>query len=89
MQEKKGPKGKQFGVFPPRYSQNYILNGTINPKVDTIMTFLSKIKILFLIFRKEKGGLSSPPNCAPASVWLSSEYGTVVYARAKLSYKYI
>ena len=20
MQEKKGPKGKQFGVFPPRYS---------------------------------------------------------------------
>ena len=37
---KRGPTGKHFGIFSPRYSQNYILNGKFNPKMDTIMAFL-------------------------------------------------
>ena len=30
---------KKFGNFSPRYSQNYILNGKLNPKMDTIRYF--------------------------------------------------
>ena len=32
---------KKVGNFSPRYSQNYILNGKLNPKMDTIRVFLS------------------------------------------------
>ena len=47
---KKDPTGKNFGVFSPRYY--YILSGKFNPKMDTIRAFLSKIRALFLIFKK-------------------------------------
>ena len=46
---KRGPTGKQFGNFSPRYSQNYILNGKFNPKMNTIRNFLSKIRTPFSI----------------------------------------
>ena len=39
---KKSPEGKYFGVFSPRYSYNYILNGDFNPKMDTIWPFFLK-----------------------------------------------
>ena len=41
-----------MGVFSSRYSQNYILNGKFNPKMNTIRAFLSKIRTLFPIFKK-------------------------------------
>ena len=37
--DKKGYAGENFGVFSPRYSQNYIVNGDFNPKMDTIRAF--------------------------------------------------
>ena len=46
---KTGPTGKQFGNFSPTYPQNYILNGKFNPKMNTIRTFLSKIRTPFSI----------------------------------------
>ena len=42
--------------------------------MDTIRAFLSKIRTLFLIFKKDGGGLLSPPNYAPASV---AEYAAI------------
>ena len=45
----KGPAGKHFGNIFPRYSQNYILNGKFNPKMNTMRAFLSKMTTLFLI----------------------------------------
>ena len=46
-----------------RYSWNYILKGKFNPRIDTIRAFFSKIRTLFLIFKKEQGRFSpsSPP----------------------------
>ena len=49
----KTPAGKIFGVFSPRYSKNYILNGKFNPKIDTI-------RALFSILKKGAGEALSP-----------------------------
>ena len=58
----KGPAGESFGVFSPRYSKNYILNGEFNTKMDTIWTlFFSKIRAHFIIFEKRQERSSSPP----------------------------
>ena len=48
---KKGLAGKNFRVFPPRYSSNNILNRKFNTKLDTIRTFFSKIRALFPLFQ--------------------------------------
>ena len=56
--QKKKPRKETFGVFSPRYSEKYNLNGKFNSKMNTIRAFLSKIKTLFLIFRKARGGLA-------------------------------
>ena len=53
--KKKGPAGKNFEVFSLRYSQNYILNGKFNLRMDTIRAFFSKIRALFIIFKKGQG----------------------------------
>ena len=51
--KRKRPHWKNFGAFP-RYSQSYILNGRFNQRMDTIRAFCSKIRALFLIFKKEQ-----------------------------------
>ena len=56
IQEKRAP----FGVFSPRYSQNYILNGKFNLWMNTIRVFFCKIRALFFAFKKGQGS-SSPP----------------------------
>ena len=61
MKKKKGPTGKKFEAFPPRYSWNYILNGRLNPRMDTIRVFFKKICALFLIFKKKQGNPPTPP----------------------------
>ena len=68
---KRGPAGKHFGVFSPRYSSNYILNRKLNAKINTIRGFLFKIRTLFLIFKK--GQRRSPPALLVAHlpVWLN------------------
>ena len=38
--KKKGPHSETFWSFFLRFSQNYILNGKLNPKMDTIKDFL-------------------------------------------------
>ena len=58
---KKGPAGRRFGVFSPRYSYNYILIGNFSPKVDTFRASLSKVRTLLLIFKKSRVGLRSLP----------------------------
>ena len=58
---KKGPRGKYLGVFSSRYSENYILNGKFNPKIDTIRAFFPKIRALFSNFKKEQGRPPSLP----------------------------
>ena len=52
---KKGPAGKSFCVFPPRYSSNYILNVKLNPRKGAIRAFFPKIRVFFFIFRKGQG----------------------------------
>ena len=65
---KRGPAGKHCGVFPHRYSQNYILNWKFNTKLDTIRDFLSKIRTLFLIFQKGRGGFPTVHSYVPLNV---------------------
>ena len=43
-------------------SQYKLLNGKFNPKMDTVRTFLFKIRTLFLIFKKSRGGFPSLPS---------------------------
>ena len=59
-QEKEVPSGNILDFFSPGYSQNCIWNGQFKPVMDTIRAFLSKIKTLFSIFKKSRGGLPSP-----------------------------
>ena len=59
--------------FSPRYSSNYILNEKYNPKMDTIRVFLPKIRTLFSIFKKGRGGLPSSAQlrtCDLTTLWL-------------------
>ena len=62
---KRGPAGKHFGVFSPRYSENYILNQKLYSKMDTIKAILSK-----------RAGEASPlpPSCVPVS---AAEYVSI------------
>ena len=63
---KKGTVGKNFSVFYPRYSSNYILNEKLNPRKGTIRAFFPKIRALFLIFKKGHGRPTPfPPSYAP------------------------
>ena len=54
---------KNLGVFSPRYSKNYILNGKFNSKMGTIRAFFTKSAHFFLIFKIRQGRppLSPPP----------------------------
>ena len=70
---KRGPSGKHFGAFSSIYSQNYILNGKFNPKMDTIRTFISKIRT-FSIFKISREVLPSHSICMPLIV---AEYALV------------
>ena len=56
---KKGPASKYFGVFSPRYSLKYILNGKFNPKIHTIRTFFLKSRHFIQFSEKGTGG----PTC--------------------------
>ena len=67
----RGPAGKHFEVFSPRYSQNYIFNEKFTPKMDTTRAFFSKIRAFFSIFKKGWGGLPSPPLVPRLWVWLN------------------
>ena len=44
--------GKHFGVFSPRYSYYYTVNGEFNPEIDIIRAFFLKIRAPFSIFKK-------------------------------------
>ena len=70
---KRDPSGKHFGAFSSIYSQNYILNGKFNPKMDTIRTFISKIRT-FSIFKISREVLPSHSICTPLIV---AEYALV------------
>ena len=51
------------------------MNGKVNPKVDTIKVFFSKIRSLSSIFKKGRGDLPSlSPSCASVSV---AEYASI------------
>ena len=65
---KKGPTGKLFELFPPRYSENYILNEKFNSKMDTIWGFISESVHFFRFSRKDRGGFTLPPSCTPVRV---------------------
>ena len=77
IKRKKAFAAKNFGAFSPKYSQNYILNGRFNPRMNTIRDFFLKIRALFTILKKGQGRpppLTSSSSCAPelcsASEWL-------------------
>ena len=55
---KRGPTGKHFEVFFPRYSRNYILIGKFNPKMDTIRVFFPNSGHVFQFL--ERAGETSP-----------------------------
>ena len=57
-----GPAGKNFGFFSPKQSSIYILDEKFNAKMDT----MSKIRAIFLIFKKLQGR-PPPRSHTPAS----------------------
>ena len=61
---KKGSTGKNFTVFSPRCSYNYILSGKFNLSMD-INGALSKIRALFWIFKKGQGRPPPLPSLLP------------------------
>ena len=77
--QKKRPRRQKFWRF------FYTVNGRFNPEMDTIKAFLSKIKTLFLIFKKGRWGLPSPPpSCAPVNV---TEYVSITLNMSKYPWK--
>ena len=58
---KKGPAGEHLEAFSPRYSENYILNGKFNPKIDTIRVVFSQNQATFFNFQKRAGEAPPPP----------------------------
>ena len=40
-------------------TQNYIVNSKFNLRIDTVMAFFSKIRVLFMIFKKKQGRFPS------------------------------
>ena len=48
--KKKETAGKTFGVFSPRYSENYFLNGKFKAKTDTARVFLFQNQGTFFDF---------------------------------------
>ena len=59
---KKNPAAENFGAFCPTYSQNYILNGKFNLRIDKIRAFFPKPRHFFFNFRNsEKEGLPLSP----------------------------
>ena len=52
---KRARREKFWSFFYLRYSENYILNGKYNLRMDTIRAFFSKIRALVLIFKKGQG----------------------------------
>ena len=79
MSRKKGTAGKNFGVFSPRYTQNYILNGKFNPRMDTIMALFSKIRALLSIFKK--GQWRSPTHFLNSNIL--HDFGCVCNSKGK------
>ena len=63
---------KNLGVFSPRYSKNYILNGKFNSKMGTIRAFFTKSAHFFLIFKIRQG---RPPPSPPRSSYAPVYYG--------------
>lgn len=49
--QKKGPAGKTFGIFSPRYSQNCILNRNLNHKMHTNRVLFCKFRAIFFYFQ--------------------------------------
>ena len=71
---KKGPAGKNFGLFSPRYSENCILNGNLSHKMYTNRALFCKFRAhflqnqgTFLLFpKKDMGNFPPPPaSCEP------------------------
>ena len=83
---KSDPAVKDFGFFSPRYSSSYILNRKINPKMDTIKVYFSKIRSPFSILKNGKGDLLSPllPIYASVSV---AEYASTSLNMAEYPWK--
>ena len=52
--------------------------------MDTIRAFLSKIRALFPIFKKDRVDFPSPPSCAPVSV---AEYTSISLSMPKYPWK--
>ena len=59
-QEEKASQRSRFDFFSSRYSENYVLKGKFNPKMDIIEVFFSKLSVLFSDFQKGVGMVSPP-----------------------------
>ena len=59
------------------------MNGKFNPKRNTVRACFSKIRTLYSIFKKDRGGLPSSPGCAPVSV---AEYAPISLRALNMHY---
>ena len=84
---KKGTAGKNFSVFHPRYSSNYILNEKLNPRKGAIRAFFPKIRASFWFSKKGTGGL--PPSLLLVARLIIEEWGFVdPYTQFPAFYQY-
>ena len=81
---KGGPTGKNFGVFSPRYSWNYILNEKFNPMMVTIRTFFPKSEHFFQFSKRVREASPLLPSYAPVSV---AEYALLFLNMPKYPWK--
>ena len=62
---KKDSAGKRFGAFSPRYSWNYILNGTFNPKMEKLGPFQNHGSFFDFQKRAREASSAQPLGCGP------------------------
>ena len=72
--EKEAPQGNILEFFLLDILKTAFGIENLKPNMDTIRAFLSKIKALFPIVKKGRGGFPSPPSCAPVIV---AEYASI------------
>ena len=78
--EKKGPEVSTFGVFSPRYSQKYILNGNVYLRIERVRDFFVGNQGTFLDFQKKsRADLATSSLVAPLSLSFNLLLASIVF----------
>ena len=69
---------KILKLFVLGYSEDYILNGKFNLRMDKIRAFFSKTRAFFYFQKKGRVGLASSPSYTPDMKDLQQNNGVVI-----------